>query len=279
MKNIVIKYSLRYVAILFLAIACSFWLFHKKSGFNLNQITSSLGYHKEWAIDTLSESVSSLDEILSQPFYYMKSGTQSYAFVSQDGKYVLKFFRMNHLTPKKWLKFFPIPGLERYKYNKIQRREERAEQVFSGIKKVYEGFREESALLFVHLNQTHHLKKRVILFDRKGKPLFIPLDKVPFILQERAELLYSHLTSLMQQGDKEGAIRALRSLLSMVWRRGERGFIDKDDGMNHNYGFIGERVIQIDIGRLVPMTKEERADSPRLPYWSLRNLASVFSIG
>ena len=43
-----------------------------------------------------------LEPIFAQRFFYLGKGAQSYAFSSEDGVFVLKFFKFKHLKPN-WL--------------------------------------------------------------------------------------------------------------------------------------------------------------------------------
>src|SRR5689334_14456085 len=73
-------------------------VYHNKTlSFAPKRIISDFSYNPALETDPLStEEQQQLDRILSQPFRYLSAGSQSYAFVSEDGKYVIKFFRMKH---------------------------------------------------------------------------------------------------------------------------------------------------------------------------------------
>src|SRR5436190_23936608 len=42
------------------------------------------------------------EHILNQPFYYLGKGVQFFAFISKDQKYVLKFIKHSHSSPRFW---------------------------------------------------------------------------------------------------------------------------------------------------------------------------------
>ena len=66
----------------------------RTKGFCLKKIVSYHEYHPKWDIGPLtSEQESLLNEISSQTFRYLGSGKECYAFESEDGKLVLKFFK------------------------------------------------------------------------------------------------------------------------------------------------------------------------------------------
>lgn len=83
--------------------------FRLTDDFRLGNITYDMPHHDEWDIPKLSdEERQRLDSILSQKFTYIGKGAQSYAFGSDDGKYVLKFFKFKHLTPHWFVEMFPL---------------------------------------------------------------------------------------------------------------------------------------------------------------------------
>src|SRR5437868_3279127 len=64
---------------------------HKQTdGFSIYNISSNLSFREEWEIP---QETTEAKIILAQPFYYLGKGAQSYVFESEDGNFVLKFFR------------------------------------------------------------------------------------------------------------------------------------------------------------------------------------------
>lgn len=231
----------------------SLLLFNKKKpGFALNKVRSPFQYSPKWQIEDLSgRDKEKVHEILSQDFNYLGSGAQCYAFISADGKYVLKFFKMKHFIPKKWLKLIPLPGLEPYRFRKLDRRILNQEKLFSSYKMAYEKLKEATGLVYIHLNKSKDLDIKVRLYDRMRKCCLVNLDKYEFVLQEKAQLVRDRITALMQKGDNKGAIEAIRALLQEVIAQCQKGVIDSDSGISNNYGFIDQRVIHFDVGRIM----------------------------
>ncbi|MBI3237041.1 MAG: hypothetical protein HYZ48_05010, partial [Chlamydiales bacterium] len=96
---------------------------HKQTdGFSRYKICSDLSFHPEW--ETPPPDVD-LSCILDQPFHYLTKGAQSYVFVSADDRYVLKFFRIYHLTAPVWVKnlYWP-PFFQSYRLGKILQKQE-----------------------------------------------------------------------------------------------------------------------------------------------------------
>src|ERR1700722_581245 len=74
--------------------------------FRIANITHDIPYHPEWDTSLSHEELAQLKSILDQPFTYIGKGAQAYAFASEDGKYVLKFFKFKHLRPNTFLALF-----------------------------------------------------------------------------------------------------------------------------------------------------------------------------
>lgn len=217
-------------------LSIGYGFFLRTPGFGVYNISSNLKPEKDWEVSPLSfTEKEELEKILSQPFSFLGAGAMSYAFVSADGKMVLKFFRMKNFLPKPW------HGKE-----KNAKRIAKLKQAFTAYKLGYEQLKEESGLIFIHLNRTSDLQKKVKLFDRDGKKHHVDLDSTVFVLQKRAELLYDHLAKVDNQKE------ALIALFRLIQIRGQKGVVDDDHGVRNNFGFAEGRPIQIDIGRITP---------------------------
>ena len=73
------------------------WWESRGQGFRLYKIESHLPYDPRWDVTFSPEDLTQAKEALNQPYAYLGHGFQCYAFQSQDGKYVLKFFRHQRL--------------------------------------------------------------------------------------------------------------------------------------------------------------------------------------
>jgi hypothetical protein len=228
---------------LFLALFLWGWHFayHSKVlGFSVAKITSDFTYQPEWDVAApTEEEQKSLDKIFSQPFYYLGAGSQSYAFVSEDGKSVIKFFRMKHQILH--LKDFWVG-------DRSQERKEKLFSIYNAHKLAFEEMKEDAGLIYLHLNKTKHLNKKVKLIDRLHRSYTVDLDKVEFVIQERAELIFDRLKRLTKNRQEFNV--ALTEVMHMVHRRIQSGIADHDKAVSHNFGFVGNRAIQLDIGRI-----------------------------
>lgn len=229
----------------------------RPKGFHPRAISSSLEFSPYWHADVPGSA--SMAPILSQDYFYLGSGAQCYAFISADGKYVLKFFKMKHLLPKKWLRYFPFPGLGSYRFRKTERRVARQKSLFQSYMLAWEHLQKETGLVYIHLNKTDELKMAPLLFDKEGDSFQVDLDQYEFIVQRKSTLLRDHIAACMKEGKKEKAVEAIQSLLGRVVELSKKGFIDQDSGVSHNYGFVGKEVIHFDVGQL---TSDKTAAEP-----------------
>ena len=238
----------------------------KASGFVISKIYTSFKPRPEWEVTSYPES---LNNIFSQKFTFLGRGTESYAFISEDQKTVLKFINMEHLTPKKWVAYLPLPFLHSYRVRKVDQREKRLKETFGTCRMAYEELKTETGLIFIHLNKTKTLNKTLTIVDKKGKEHAVDLDSAVFIVQEKAELFYSRIKKLIQEGKSADVPRAVQSILDFIGLRCQRGYFDEDKGIRYNYGFVGDRIIQIDIGRLRKKeSNEDQVERARIKIYS-----------
>lgn len=242
-------------------LVCLGVLFWKKGqeakSFSPSKVSCLLPHHSEWEIPFTEEDQKILAQVFKQPFTYLATGVQTFAFVSQDGKYVIKFF-----------KSAPLDNTE-----KSLKRRNKLIEALSAYHMAYEEIPQDTGLLFIHLNPTHNLKKTVMVSDRSGKKHLIDLDKTPFVVQEKADLIFDHLRKLALRGDAKGLKKSVTAVLDLVERRIQKGFTDDDRAVTHNYGFVDGRPIHFDIGR---MHKGKRADeyeyiAKRIDSWLLED--------
>lgn len=218
--------------------------FCKSTGFGIHKISSEFPYNPEWEVSGLNDQ--ELLPIYSQSFKYLGNGAQSFAFVSEDGKYVIKFFKMKYLTQNKLGNILPI---KKYQDKNI-RHAKRLKDTFAACKMAFEELKEETGLLYVHLNATDHLKKQLYLY-KDGKKFTVDLDKTVFLVQEKAEMVYKRIGHFIKAGKIKEARESLNTVVELVQERNRKGFEDIDTGISRNYGFIGNRPIHLDFLGLI----------------------------
>lgn len=251
-----IKFFFLVAALYFIADFCK----KKTDDFTLANTRSDRPYENGWEIHA-SEAKKDLDSIAGQKFTYFGKGAQAYIFFSADNRYVIKLPRQDRYQPPFWVKLLPPIS---YKIKKLASAREKLERDFTSYKIAFDRFQKETGLIFVHLNKSTDLQKKITLVDRLNIEHEIDLDRVEFILQKRAELVYPKIKELMAQGDVGSAKAALSSLSSLFKARREKGIDDKEPNIGKNFGFIGTDAIQIDIGRF-SLNAPDQIEIPNFP--------------
>lgn len=230
--------------------------------FRLSGITHEMSIKEEWKIDPLSENEKTrLKHIFAQKFIYLGKGAQSYAFVSHDNQYVLKFFKFKHLRPNFLLNIVPSVGfLSDWKEGEVKRKEEKLNGVFNAYRLAWEVHRDRSGLIFIHLNKTDDLNQSVHLQDKIGLNWNVDLDTVNFVLQKRADTSRKVIYDLLSQGKVEEAKHCIRKIFELYKEEYNKGIFDHDHGVMHNTGFVGLEPIHLDVGKLYndPSIKEPK---------------------
>lgn len=218
------------------------------TAFDIDKIRPSSNFSFQPAkVDSQAE-IDKLRLIVSQPFTYLAEGNDSYVFVSQDQRHVIKFFKMRRMTPKYWLNYIPIPWLDTKRLSKISERERARLETFGSLKTAYEQFRYQTGLVFLHLFRTEYLKMKVCVIDSDGLEHRVPLDKVPFVIQKKTIMLPDYIKRLVSEGNESEAVQSLCKVLALVKDRCQHGFADYSERVEEEYGFIEGRPIHVGGG-------------------------------
>ncbi len=248
----------------------------KTHGFCLQKIQADdLPFQTRWETSALSEQEQNkLSTLLSEPFTLIGAGSECFAFVSADGAAVIKFFKLDHTRPVYFQKGLFLEDhstlagtlsdhpLTKFDNRALKRvlgiREFRIQRTFSSIKLAYDELKEETGLLYLHLNPTTHLHRTLTLYDACGIRHEVDLDTTRFFLQKRAVPLERHLSSLKASGADELAKQSIDSLIHMLLSRCKKGYSDRDI-LNRNLGFIGTQAIEIDSGSFIKNPRMQEA--------------------
>lgn len=249
--------------ILFIALFLGVGRFcHKKTGgFQLYKIYSLQDADPNDPGPTLSEQEKSeLNAILAQPFTFFGKGGQCYAFISEDKQTVLKLFKNHHIRLWKFLSDLSLPSvLDPYRQKILRKIIHQSPAFFESCELSYQEMREHTGLIYLHLNKTGHINKKLTIIDKLGIAHQIDLDSVDFALQKKAELAEPKIALLIKQNDLDGAKQCIDSLLGLILERCQKGIHDRDFNYRTNVGFIGNRAIEIDLGSY---SKDESLKNP-----------------
>jgi hypothetical protein len=162
-------------------------------------------------------------EILNQPYSFLGKGAQSYVFESQDGQYVIKLFRYDH----------PFS-------------DEKVKTLFNACKIAQDILKEETGLLYVHLNQTQLGLPVLQCRGPLGGQVKFPLDKYRFALQKKAAGFRETFERI--KNDPIEMQKRIDQFLQLLYSRVEKGIRNTDPNLHRNFGFLEDRAIEFDFG-------------------------------
>jgi hypothetical protein len=236
-------------------------------GFCLQKIfATDLPARPEWETPPLSSKEhQKIDALLSQRYRLIGSGSECFAFLSEDGKTVIKLFKLDIMRPvflhrglfeqdhsahAGTLSTFSPPSF-RPLARLLGMREFRLKRTFSSIKMSFDSLKEETGLIYLHLNPSTEWQKTLTLIDGSGICHTIDIDTTLFFLQKGAFPLENHLEQHIAEGRIKEAQQCLDSYLELILSRCQKGFSDRDVFIK-NYGVVENRVIEIDSGSFIP---------------------------
>jgi len=225
---------------------------HKQTdGFTVLKISSKRPFNQTWTTRQLSgEEQREFEMAVSQKYSYFGCGGQCFVFFSEDGKYIIKFFKQRRYNQPFYLRL--IPFLSDFKRKKSRGFKEKLRREFHSYKMAFEDLKNETGVVFVHLNPTKDLNKSVTIVDPLGCSHQLYLDKFDFIIQKRAEMVEEKIKRLLLEGNYPAIQQSIRSMLDMILTRCKKGYHDTDPNILTNCGFLADQAVKIDIGHFVP---------------------------
>lgn len=225
--------------------------FKHTDGFSVARLQSAFPSDPRWDISSLPPTdQTEFDKAISQKYRYLGFGGQCFAFESEDGQYVIKFFKHQLRKPQAWLFSLPLPEPLRSKCRKmLQRMISKHERDFNSYKLAYDALKGETGLVAIHLNKTSNIHKSLTIADKLQILHQIDLDQTEFILQKKAQLVYPAIARMMEQGNFESARKSLHAIFQLIVSRCQKGIFDEDPRIHCNVGLIGTEAIFIDVGR------------------------------
>lgn len=246
-------------------------------GFLVSNIISEFPYKPEYVTRALTAyEKEEFDKALSQPYYYLGKGCQSYVFQSEDRAFVLKFFKYQRFRTPQWLEILSfIRPINSYVAKKKEKKEQKLAFFMQAWKVAFDELKEESGLVAVHLNKSEHLNKNLILYDKMGFRHSVPADSVEFLIQRRADMLVPWIKKEMAAAEQEKVKKLLNDLVSMLVFEYSRGLSDNDHALMQNTGVYQDRPFHIDVGQF---TKEARFAKPVIWHQELYNKTYKFRL-
>lgn len=226
----------------------------RTQGFSLKKILSHHDYHSKWDIGPpTQEHKNLLNQIEKQPFYYLRSGKKYYAFISEDKKFVIKFFKQKHMQTQSTLNTWPlnkVPYLSQIQAAKIARRKHFRNQTYMSYSIAYHFFAQETGILYLQLNQTKKLGRYITLYPPKGRKITLDLGSMEFLIQKKTDFVFDYLGKLLKDGKIKEAKQAICSILNLISARIKNGICSFTTHFEQDIGFIDGRAHLINIGDL-----------------------------
>ncbi|MDP1608933.1 MAG: hypothetical protein Q8L98_06445 [Chlamydiales bacterium] len=208
-------------------------------GFRLSSCHTKLDNRPEWAPSAPPKEV---EKIFSQPFFLSQRGSQSYAFMSQDGQYMLKIFAKPLKQCLFAHKVWPYrPPLDQAIYHLQMEKGIEGYHLAGKLSSQY------TALLYLHLNTTQEMLPSITLQDSFKRTYTLPLDSYRFVLQKKCELLAPVLKKMTKHQPEE-IKPLLDSYLQAIAYRASLGIRNRDTEFRKNFGLLDKKVIEFDCG-------------------------------
>lgn len=238
---------LRYLILIGCLIGLARFTHHETRGFRIAKIQNNLANEKLWLPDAAAEPC----HLLLQPFSFFSRGLQSFVFLSADGQYVLKIFNNRHSYLQKWFEILAhVPGLQNWGTASALHHKTKWDKAFTSYKIAYDHLRDETGIVYIHLDPTDHLPSKLQLIDLLGISHSIDPNQTGFILQKRCTPVYPALLQEIEKGDLNAARHCIDQLMDLFLLKYQRGIADNDPLIRTNYGFLNGQPMQIDLGPL-----------------------------
>ncbi len=188
-------------------------------------------------------------EIFSDTFTYLGHGNQSIVFEDPSETHVLKIFLRQRL---KGPKIYPQISLDNliplHRDKRNQKKERSLRNALKAYDEVFQNHPEIAALEAAHLSKCDCGIPKVTVTDASKKTFSLDLNRLCFVIQKKANLVYPCLTALSIEERKE----LLKAMESFLVKKAQLGYIDRETmlHMHSNYGYVNKTPIQLDVGRL-----------------------------
>ena len=206
------------------------------------------------ANDSQKEAVSQpkdIENVLSQPFYYFAKGHHAYAFISEDGKYILKFLRAIK---------FQRPFIDSWFLSFAKQKKHPQKKRLHFIMKSHElasyPLQEQTAVYYLHFHKTEVLQKPICLIDKMHRRFYLDANNFCYVVQNKVELFEEILPELVKKKDDETIKDMIHAYFTVIFLRCQKNIMNKDrGGWGRNYGVIEgcNRAYEIDIGSYTVM--------------------------
>ena len=110
--------------------------------------------------------------------------------------------------------------------------------------------RENSGLVYAQYDSKIPLNSVVTLIDKLGISRTTPIDDYVFVIQSTVIQTRVELTTLLKQGNVARAKERIKQLYELYLSEYSKSLLDHDHNAIDNTGFIGEKAIRHDVGKV-----------------------------
>jgi len=252
-----VPYWIRVVCVVFLVVYFGFPLSRAcnraTKGFRLQDVCLSFPFDPQWEVDVpLSlEEERNVFHLLKQPFRFLASGGTSDVFLSEDGQYVLKFFKRYRLVPPFWIHWQWVQDLDpSIPAAIIARKEKQKSLQFTSYKLAAGSLKHQTGVLYLHLNPTTHIKQKIVLYDNIGVRHELIADRTAFALQKKVDRFAPYFKGLLTQNDRNKARDLLSQFAVILKERAQKGIRDGDITPGCNIGVLEGKLVMFDIDQM-----------------------------
>jgi len=219
-----------------------FW-YLAKDGFSINRLRYSLPGTR----NPENESLDHINHLLKESYHYIGRGRQCYVFASSDGHYVLKLPRFDRYNLPFFWRAMPQSFMPEYRKSLFDGRQDRLVFTLESLRLAATDLQQQTAVIYLHLHRTQSLPRNFVIYDRLNRPLKIDLNQTAFALQEKKMIMMPLCINALRN-DREVAKKMLLAFLDIIDKRAQKGIFNRDPSFLKNFGWDGEKSIQIDIG-------------------------------
>ncbi|MBN2479934.1 MAG: hypothetical protein JXA94_06875 [Parachlamydiales bacterium] len=241
------KYFLNLIILaFFFTISIKAW--HKiNAGFRVDKITNIESFFEKSQTVDIDDNILN---ILDQEFSFFNKGRQSFVFESNDGKYVIKLFRYHKYEKPFWHDAFlkKLSFLDNF-IEKLQKEKTISyQQTMDSYNLAYEKLKNETGLIYLHIDQNKKFNKIIKIKDRFKRSYFVDLDQTGFVIQRKTNLLIP--TLYYMKNDLMAVKNVLNAFFDNINSVYEKNVYNDDRHVLKNLGIISGTVLELDIGRL-----------------------------
>ncbi|MEC7840142.1 MAG: hypothetical protein VX777_08905 [Chlamydiota bacterium] len=219
--------------------------------FRRANVTYDWPQRKQWPLPKVNLEDPTIKKALKQSFSYLGQGNQTYAFISEDRNYVLKFFKFGNLKPTLWHTWLPDIGpIQKVKHKKRMSQEGRLTRIYEGHWIALTHNKENCGLIAVQLDPLGYFDQTVKVRDRIGQIHTINLDTTVFALQEKATVARDLFDKYLIKNDIQQIKTLIDQIFNLYLNEYSKGVYDRDHNVIDNVGFTETKAIHIDVGKL-----------------------------